>query len=325
MRSHDQDAGKNVVHQLLQDGELHKALLDQLDTGIYIVDRDRRILYWNGGAERITGYLAHEVAGQLCHGDLLMHCDATGGVLCGQHCPLLDVMLDSKPRECAVFLRHRAGHRVPVRVRSRPIHDPSGGIIGAVEVFEETLAPARHAIRELRAFGCLDELTLATNRRYGEMSVRQALEALNSFGIPFGWLRIGLDDVEMLDHRYGQGMIDAALKMVSGTLDGNLGSLDVLTRWTRTEFRVEVHYSSRLELAGAAEKLVALVRASALDWWGDRVHAAISIGGATAEHGDSLESLEARVTDVFESCQAGGGNRAAIAHQIGGERNPCSE
>jgi PAS domain S-box-containing protein/diguanylate cyclase (GGDEF)-like protein len=309
-----------VVQRALLDGELHKKLLDQLDIGIYIVDRERRILYWNGGAERITGYKAHEVAGQFCHGDLLVHCDEAGGVLCGTRCPLQNVIADGKPRECAVFLRHRDGHRLPVRVQSSPIHDQEGNIIGAVEVFDEASAPARHVLWQLQNFGCLDELTTAANRRYGEMRVRHALEGLNEFGMPFGWLRIALDDTEHLEHRYGYGMIDAAMKMLAGTLDGNLGSLDVLTRWSRTEFRVEVHYSTRLELADMAEKLVALVRVSTLDWWGDRVRVSISAGGATAEPGDTLESVEARVAGVLESCQASGGNRAAVCRPMGEER-----
>lgn len=311
-----------VMQQAWLDGELHKKLLDQLDTGIYIVDRERRILYWNGGAERITGYLAHEVAGQFCHGDLLVHCDEVGSMLCGTRCPLKHVIEDGRPRECVVFLRHRHGHRVPVRVRSSPIRDSQGAIIGAVEVFDPASAPARHAIWQLQNFGCLDELTGAANRRYGEMRVRQALEGLNEFGIPFGWLRIGLDGTEGFEQRYGHGIVDAALKTIGGTLDGNLGSLDVLTRWTRTEFRIEVHYSSRVELADLAEKLVVLVRASSLEWWGDRLRMSVSIAGATAEHGDTLDSLEARVAGVFEGCRAAGGNGAAISRSMG---EPCSE
>jgi diguanylate cyclase (GGDEF)-like protein/PAS domain S-box-containing protein len=317
------EAADAVVQQALQDGELHKRLLDQLDTGIYMVDRDRRILYWNGGAERIAGYLSHEVTGQLCHGDLLMHCDEAGTVLCGTRCPLQGVMSDAKPRECSVFLRHRQGHRVPVHLRSSPIYDAEGAIIGAVETFEETSAQARHALWRLGSFGCLDELTTAANHRYGEMRVRQALEGLSEFRIPFGWLRIGLDQTEEFERRYGYGIIDAALKMIAATLDRNLGSMDVLTRWTKAQFRVEVHYSSRVELADLAEKLVVLVRASALEWWGDRLRPTISIGAATAEHGDTLDSLEERVAEVFEGCRAGGGNRAAVANQRGGQRNPC--
>ena len=49
---------REIVEQALRDGDLYKLLLDQMEEGIYIVDCDRRIGYWNGGAERITGYYA---------------------------------------------------------------------------------------------------------------------------------------------------------------------------------------------------------------------------------------------------------------------------
>src|ERR1700730_11866170 len=267
MSSPGPDLRQAVVDQALCDAALHKALLDQLEAGIYIVDRERRILYWNAGAERISGYMAHEVSGHFCHGDLLMHCDNAGEVLCGTGCPLSSVMHDGRPRECSIFLRHRYGHRVPVHVRSRAIYDADGVAIGAVEIFEETVAPARGALRALQSFGCLDALTGVAHRKYGEMRARQSIEALNLFEIPFGWLRIGLDGPDELEHRGGHGILDAALKMIAATLDRNLGSFDVLTRWSRTEFRIEVNHCSRLELTDLAEKLLTLVRASSLEWW----------------------------------------------------------
>jgi GGDEF domain-containing protein len=158
----------------------------------------------------------------------------------------------------------------------------------------------------------VDEATGAAVRKYGELRVGQALEALNAFDIPFGWLRIGLDKAEILERGFGHGIIDAAMKTVAHTVDGNLGPLDVLTRWDSTEFRVEVHYSSRFELAEMTEKLVTLIRASNLDWWGDRRRFTASIAGGAAQRGDTLASLETRVAGVFESCRAGGGNCAAV-------------
>ncbi|HEX7541873.1 MAG TPA: PAS domain-containing protein [Anaerolineales bacterium] len=35
-----------------------KDILDNLYDGVYFVDPERRITYWNNGAERITGYPA---------------------------------------------------------------------------------------------------------------------------------------------------------------------------------------------------------------------------------------------------------------------------
>ena len=330
MSGPDTDLDSAVVELALQDGLLHKALLDQLDEGIYIVDRNRRILYWNAGAEQITGYRAQEVAGHLCHGDLMMHCDCSGAVLCGTLCPLSGVMLDGKSRVCTAFLRHKHGHRVPVDIRSRAIYDPRGKIIGAVEVFEEV--PPRPRMHSLQTHGCVEELTGLANRRYGEMKAAHGLEILNAFGIPFGWLRVELDALDQLEHRYGHGMIDAAVGMVARTLDGNIGPLDLLAHWDRAGFRVAVQDASLAGLADLAEKLVVLVRASNLDWWGDRLHVTVSIGGALAEPGDSCESLEARTAEVFASCQASGGDRAAVAHFHAGElglglikvTQPCS-
>ncbi len=41
---------EKIVEQALRDGAMQQALFDQLEEGIYIVDRSRRILYWNAGA-----------------------------------------------------------------------------------------------------------------------------------------------------------------------------------------------------------------------------------------------------------------------------------
>ena len=312
----DADAGEAAVQLALRDPLLHRALLERLDQGVCMVDHDHRILYWNPGAERISGYFAHEVAGQFSHGDLLMHCENDGSLLpgAGPGSPVVAAMLDGKPHESTVFLLHREGYRLLVQLQARPIHDSAGAVVGALEIFEELAAPPHDRTRELEAFGCSDASTRAANRKFGEMMVRHALEAFDAFEIPFGWLRIGLDSAEDLDHGYGHGMVDAAVKMIAATLDRSLGLLDVLTRWEPAEFRVEVGRCSRSELAAVAERLRLLVRASTLEWWGDRLGVTVSIGGATAESGDTIETLEHRVGAVYEGCRAAGGDRAAVAH-----------
>jgi PAS domain S-box-containing protein len=58
---------------------------ENLSDGVYFVDRGRRILYWNKGAERITGYSKDEVLGRRCRDNLLNHCDDAGTILCTTH------------------------------------------------------------------------------------------------------------------------------------------------------------------------------------------------------------------------------------------------
>ncbi len=308
------EVGASVVRQALADVDLHLAVLDQLQTGVYIVDRSRRILYWNSGAEKITGYLSQDVAGHFCHGDLMMHCDAMGKVLCGDGCPLLDVMKDGKVRGCNVFLRHRHGHRLPIQVSAWVIRDPAGAIIGALEMFDEVKASGE--IDLLETHGCRDGMTEVAGRRYGEMKMAHALEALNTFGIPFGWLRVEMDGQEDLERRFGHGMVDTAARMVASTLEGNVGRVDLVSCWGRGEFRIEVHSCSQQGLGELAERLAVLVRVSNVEWWGDPFRVTVSIGGGMAEPSDTPESLEARVEAVFTNCRAGGGNRTAVTHYV---------
>jgi diguanylate cyclase (GGDEF)-like protein len=298
-----------VVQQAQDDGELHKALLDHLEAGIYMVDRKRRIVYWNRGAEQISGYLAQEVAGHFCQGDLLMHCDSAGVGICGKGCPLSSVMLDGKPHETTLFLRHRHGHRVPVHIRSRAIYDSTGAITGAVEVFEQVSAPAVIDRRGLEEHGCLDPLAEVPNRSYGEFKLGQSLAVFRKFGIAFGWLTVEIDEVEKLEHRYGHGMVDAAVKMLARTLDSNLGPLDSLTRWERAEFRIEVHNPGGHRLDGLMAKLGVLARASNLEWWGDPVRVTVSIAGVMVEPEDTPALLETRLAAALAKSRAERGNR----------------
>ncbi len=323
MRGSIPESDDPVVQHTLRDPMMHKELLDQLDKGVCIVNRDYRILYWNAAAERISGYLAHEVAGQSNHGDLLLHCHDYDALLGGQGCALTELVLDGKPQDSIVLLLNREGYRILVYVQSRPIRDANGTTIGAVEVFEEVLASAHPGIRDFEAFGCSDSSTRAAHRRYGEMMARHALEALNMFEIPFGWLRVGLDGAEDLDRGFGRGMVEAAVKLVAAALDRNLGTHDVLSRWDGGELRVQINRCSHSELAAAAERLCLLVRASTLEWWGDRLHVTVSVGGATAEPGDTLESLDARASEAFDGCRASGGDRAAVAHTNRGGTARC--
>jgi PAS domain S-box-containing protein len=59
----------------LSDPEIYQSVLENLETGVYIVDRNRRICFWNDGAEQITGYLRQDVVGHFLRDHLLI----TGG------------------------------------------------------------------------------------------------------------------------------------------------------------------------------------------------------------------------------------------------------
>ncbi len=150
--------------------DFYKKLADNLYDGVYFVDRERVITYWNKGAERITGYTASQTVGRACRDNLLNHMTADGVQLCLNDCPLSACMRDGKAREAEVFLHHADGYRIPVGVRTSPICDEQGAIIGAVEIFSnnEKVVNTRRQLDEIERTALTDPLTGIGNRRYLE-------------------------------------------------------------------------------------------------------------------------------------------------------------
>lgn len=136
--------------------------------GLYVVDRDRKITFWNEAAEHLSGFSAGEVIGKSFSDNILTHIDAEGNNLCIGMCPLAHTMEDGKRREAKVYLHHKDGHRVPVSVRVSPFRNDLGAIIGGVELFlqvgDRNFPDSR--IVELEKMAMLGKLTRIPNRTY---------------------------------------------------------------------------------------------------------------------------------------------------------------
>ena len=118
------------------DTPLASVLNDMFD-GVYIVDKDRHILFWNRAAETLTGFAAGDVCGRWCGDNILDHIDARGNYLCKTECPLTHVFRTGCPVELKVYPRTQSGRRFPTVTHAAPIHDESGEIVAAVEVFRD--------------------------------------------------------------------------------------------------------------------------------------------------------------------------------------------
>lgn len=128
-------------------------ILDSLNNGAYICDKERRITHWSKAAERITGRSAAEVMGRHCHDSVLAHIDQDGRHLCGKEfCPLHRSMVTDRPstRPSIVFGLTRGRGRIPMSVSVAPIHDEEGRVVGGLETFSdfsETYADLERARR----------------------------------------------------------------------------------------------------------------------------------------------------------------------------------
>lgn len=297
------------------DPNFYKDLLDNLYDGVYFVDRDRVITYWNNGAERITGYGRDQVLGRACRDNLLNHVTSNGTELCLDHCPLAACMDDGNVREADVFLHHSDGHRVPVIVRASPLRDENGYIYGAVETFSRDmgLASMRQQLHELRKTTNTDPLTGIGNRKYLEGHLRAALAENSGSENGEALLFMDIDHFKEVNDTYGHDMGDKVLHMVAATLKQNIRSTDWLGRWGGEEFVAILNdVGSVSDLMEVCNKLRILVESSHLVLDGKRIWVTISIGATMLLPDDTDASFIKRADALMYQSKKAGRNRVSI-------------
>jgi len=111
--------------------------LNNLYDGVYVVDPQRRILFWNKAAEMMTGYSAEEVLGHSCKDDILNHIDENGILLCRSACPIVKAIAFKGTATAKVYPKTKQGRRFPVETHVSTIQDETGEVVAAIEVFRD--------------------------------------------------------------------------------------------------------------------------------------------------------------------------------------------
>lgn len=286
----------------------YRNLLDNLYDGVYCLDRQRTIVFWNKGAERLTGYSKAEVLGRKCSDDILVHMNDGGHGLCDLACPVEQSIKGGCGGEIEALLRHKEGYRVPVLVRVSPITNSTGQVVGAVQIFSDNLSKVKlkQRIEELQKQSLLDPLTKLANRRAMEIYLESRREEYRRFRWPFGVLFIDIDHFKTINDRYGHVMGDDILKMVAKTLSRNNRPFDIVGRWGGEEFLAIIANVDLDELKEIAERYRVFVRKSTLNRSVGLIRVTVSIGATMCRIEDSSLSLIKRADDLMYHCKKAG-------------------
>jgi diguanylate cyclase (GGDEF)-like protein/PAS domain S-box-containing protein len=292
----------------------YQGILDHLYDGVYFVDEQRRITYWNKGAERITGFTADEVVGKRCADGVLNHVDEAGRRLCGRRCPLLRTMHDGGSREEPVFLHHAQGHRLPVLVRASPMYADDGTIIGAVETFSDnsSLVNALKRIHELDDAACRDPLTEVGNRRFADLKLESSIREFRGHGLHHGILFVDIDHFKAVNDEFGHLAGDRVLAAVGRTVSSNLRTTDLVARWGGEEFLGIVYNVDAERLRALAENLRMLVASSRVVVGDQVITVTVSIGATLMRSTDTAESLVERADALMYRSKREGRDRVSI-------------
>ena len=294
--------------------EILRSILETLPTGVYIVDRNRKILFWNEGAEKVTGYLRQDVVGRFQRDHLLAANDEAKKADSDAADPLSLAFRDGQSTSASVSILHKDGYRVPIILRTVPIRNDRGAIIGATECFEINITASdrtrRHAV--VAESGSLDEATGVPARSYMEPQLRERLTAFAQRHIPFGLLLIQVDKMDHFRAIRGPGVVPAILRVVALTIENGLRPTDLLGCWSENQFMVILMDCKETEVDVVAHRIMNMVAQSEVEWWGDTFSVTAAFGGTGTRPGDTLELLVERAGKSLLRSVNTGGNRVTV-------------
>jgi PAS domain S-box-containing protein len=110
---------------------VHSQLLDSVPDGVFTVDADWRITFFNRAAEQITGIRRQEALGRRC-------CDVFRASICETACALKQSLATRRPvANKVVYIVNAQGVRIPISISAAALKDARGKTIGGVESFRD--------------------------------------------------------------------------------------------------------------------------------------------------------------------------------------------
>ena len=293
----------------IDENAINRKIVEKMSDGAYYVDTDRVIQFWNKSAEDMTGYKAEEMVGKSCSDSGLHHIDLEGRPLCQIGCPLFATNIDGKERHERVFVRHKDGHRFPVRVNVYPIIREDR-VCGSIELFSQD-SPVCYdgkLIERLSGEAMHDELTKLPNRRYLESFLSYKISQLKQFGNAYCVVFADIDDFRVFNNTYGHEAGDRVLENIARTLRHAVRKNDLFGRWGGEEFLgiFEITHSYEVPIIG--EKLRRAVESTEITYDGTPLHVTISVGVTEGRRTDQVESVIKRADGYMYKSKKRGKN-----------------
>lgn len=138
-------------------------ILQTVPSGLFLVDLEQRIVYWNDEAERITGYTTADVMGR--------HCSFLQGIPCGSGCGLFDPSLPKPVIGATCTVRTRSGRKIVLLKNVDYLRDAAGQVVGGVESFIDLSRQTRLEMALRRQSARLER---TVRRRTAELEAERA-------------------------------------------------------------------------------------------------------------------------------------------------------
>lgn len=172
-----------------------------------------------------------------------------------------------------------------------------GASIGNINLFEKSQRQAK-----------TDGLTGMLNHRTFYETLEAELRRAQRYGGKLSIIMADIDNLKPINDNYGHRAGDMAIKQIARRLSACIRQIDIAARYGGDEFSVILPNTSLADAAIVAERMVNMVRETAMMWEQTKVPLSISVGVAQFD-GENCAGDVAKTTDqaLYAAKQAGKG------------------
>ncbi len=226
----------SALSEKLKDPTFATTLLETFSDGVFVVDTDQRILYWNRAATGLTGFTQEEVLGSQL-GEFIDHVDGTGESLSGLLNPLRLVLDNGRSQNFQLHTLHKAGYALPVNATIDPIFE-NETLLGAVEIFREAkyIDSLEKAHRRIQELSISDELTGVSNRSHLFLLAEQEIRRESRTKEPLSAVIFDIVGFSAINAEHGHAEGDRVLQETARLLADNMRMTDRIGRLESDHF-----------------------------------------------------------------------------------------
>lgn len=300
----------------LQSPEIFRNILDSLQTGVCVVDREGKIVFWNEGAAHVSGYMQHEVIGHSYEQVMQCQREGQGHSGHGPGNPFTRILHEGKASAVGVYLRHKRGHAVPMLMHMAPVRNQHGSILAIAASFDpqNSRSQREHSQRNLLPLAGLGTSTGVANHNFTLFHLREHLASFAEYHIPFGIIRVRADGLDHFRAAYGREASDAIAKVIAQSLSNSFRPSDFVGRWGEDEFLVILTNCGNAGVRSVYERTRKILRSAEIRWWGELLSLPTSLGCTSVEPEYTVELLLQRAGSFPNrppAAAAAGGSPAA--------------
>jgi len=268
--------------------KIFENIIKSMELGIYILDWRKEVVYWNKGAEKITGIKKDEIVGKKFKEELLKYSDKSGTLLNILETPSMKTIADGRERVEKLYIDTKSG-RIPIEVQVYPLKNEENQIIGSFEVFidiseEEKL---KEEYEKLKRDAFIDDLTGIPNKKYINKKLRELYDDYKRYKLDFSVVFLKIKDFEALVEQKGKSFSEMVLKKVAKKISSITRSSDFFGFWEGNTFILILRFVNNTQVLEVANRFNTALKSIELD----EIKLNFVFGGSIITENDTIETL----------------------------------